>query len=374
MMARNHLSERESVGPEARAVAEHLLAEFVVAGAEIIETDILQPAETLLDLYGEDIRARAYVTADPLHGEMMLRPDFTVPVVQAHMNDGAEPRRYAYMGEVFRRQDHLDGRAREYLQVGYEVFDRQAPEADAEIFALFSRLLADLDLRPVTGDIGILIAAINGLNTILPRKKALLRHIWRPKRFRRLLDRFSGRTSLPEARVDLLKRLKSDRSEALIAAAGPMIGLRSADEVLTRIEALLMDAATPPIGADEARILNELLAFQAPAGAALTSLQDMAAVLPAIMPAIDTFAARLRALSGRGIDIDNLPFEASHGRTSMEYYDGFVFSLHAGGGGPPVASGGRYDALTAVLGRGRSIPAVGGVIRPGLVARQRGRV
>ena len=35
---------------------------------------------------------------------------------------------------------------------------------------------------------------------------------------------------------------------------------------------------------------------------------------------------------------------------------------------PPVASGGRYDALTAVLGQGRSIPAVGGVIRPGLVA------
>jgi len=33
-----------------------------------------------------------------------------------------------------------------------------------------------------------------------------------------------------------------------------------------------------------------------------------------------------------------------------------------------VASGGRYDALTAVLGQGRSIPAVGGVIRPGLLA------
>ncbi|MDB9740370.1 ATP phosphoribosyltransferase regulatory subunit, partial [Amylibacter sp.] len=29
-----------------------------------------------------------------------------------------------------------------------------------------------------------------------------------------------------------------------------------------------------------------------------------------------------------------------------------------------IASGGRYDALTAVLGAGREIPAVGGVIRP----------
>ena len=29
----------------------------------------------------------------------------------------------------------------------------------------------------------------------------------------------------------------------------------------------------------------------------------------------------------------------------------------------------RYDALTAALGGGRSIPAVGGVIRPGLVLK-----
>jgi ATP phosphoribosyltransferase regulatory subunit len=67
-----------------------------------------------------------------------------------------------------------------------------------------------------------------------------------------------------------------------------------------------------------------------------------------------------------------LAFEASHGRTSLEYYDGFVFSFHGPEGLPPVASGGRYDALTAVLGQGASIPAVGGVIRPGLVARLRG--
>ncbi|MGB4826882.1 MAG: ATP phosphoribosyltransferase regulatory subunit, partial [Paracoccaceae bacterium] len=71
-------------------------------------------------------------------------------------------------------------------------------------------------------------------------------------------------------------------------------------------------------------------------------------------------------------DVATLPFEASHGRTTLEYYDGFVFSFHGPADLPPVASGGRYDALTAVLGAGRSIPAVGGIIRPGLVARLRG--
>ena len=66
-----------------RAEGERLMAGFVAAGAVPVEADILQPAGTLLDLYGEDIRARAYVTDDPVRGEMMLRPDFTVPVVQA---------------------------------------------------------------------------------------------------------------------------------------------------------------------------------------------------------------------------------------------------------------------------------------------------
>ena len=338
-----------------------------------VDADILLPAETLLDLYGEDIRARAYVTTDPLRGEMMLRPDFTVPVVQAHMAHGADPARYCYLGEVFRKQDHLGHRASEYLQVGFEVFDRQAPEAaDAEVFALFRDLLAGLPLRAVTGDIGILMAAVRGLDTTPRRKAALLRHIWRPKRFGALLDRFSGRAAMPPMRAALLERLGAGTPATLIAAAGPLIGLREADEISSRAEALLEDAKAPPISALEAAMLYDLLQLQAPALAALTHLRGITAQLPAIGPAVDRFATRLDALAARGVDVKTLAFEASHGRTAMEYYDGFVFSFVAGE--EIAASGGRYDALTAVLGQGRSIPAVGGVVRPHLVAALRGAV
>ena len=114
------------------------------------------------------------------------------------------------------------------------------------------------------------------------------------------------------------------------------------------------------------------MSLEAPAEAALAHLRGITPLLPAIAPAVDRFAQRLAALSARGIDAATLPFEASHGRTAMEYYDGFVFSfLGPEAGLPPVASGGRYDALTAVLGQGRSIPAVGGVIRPALTAGMR---
>ena len=125
---------------KARNRANELRATFEAAGAVVVEPPVLQPAETLLDLYGEDIRARAYITSDALRGEQMLRPDFTVPVVQMHMAHGAEPARYTYAGEVFRRQEEDPDRASEYLQVGYEVFDRTNPAAaDAEVFAMIDR-------------------------------------------------------------------------------------------------------------------------------------------------------------------------------------------------------------------------------------------
>ena len=342
------------------------MAAFADAGAIPVEADILQPAEVLLDLYGEDIRARAYVTNDPLQGELMLRPDFTVPVVQMHMAGGAEPARYCYMGEVFRKQDHPSARKSEYFQVGYEVFTREAPHlADAEVFALFAGLLAPLGLRAVTGDIAILMAAVRGLKTLETRKAALLRHIWRPRRFTQLLERFGGSAPVPESRLRLLASLAAGAVPALV----PAIGLRSEAEIAARLRALQDDAAAPPISAEEVTRLEALLNLSATSTAALAHLRDLVRDMPAIAAATDRMEARLEALMAKGIDVEALDFEASHGRTTLEYYDGFVFAFHAADSAlPPVASGGRYDALTTVLGQGRSIPAVGGVIRPGLVA------
>jgi len=216
------------------------------------------------------------------------------------------------------------------------------------------------------------MAAVRGLSTTDRRKAALLRHIWRPQRFRALLDRFAGRAPVPPARAALLQRLASGDPAGLIEAAGPLVGLRGPEDIAARAEALIEDAKAPPIAAPEAALLYDLLSLEAPAQAALAHLRGIAPLLPAIGPAVEAFAARLDALAANGIDVATLPFEASHGRTTLEYYDGFVFSFHGPEGMPPIASGGRYDALTAVLGAGRSIPAVGGIVRPGLVARLKG--
>lgn len=351
-----------------KSLAATMLGAFESHGATRIEADILQPAGTLLDLYGEDIRARAYTTSDPLRGEQMLRPDFTVPVVQMHMDGGAEPARYCYMGEVFRRQEDDDARANEYMQVGFEAFDRDAAKADAEVFALFSKLLDPYAVAPVTGDIGLLTAAVKGLKTSDRRKGALLRHIWRPRKFRALLERFASPAQLAPERAALLEAADP------LEEAKPMIGKRTLGEISGRINALRQDAAADPISTSEVALLNDLMVIRETATNAASQLRDIAVDMPALQPAVDRFEARLDALARAGCDPQTLPFEASYGRTSMEYYDGFVFGFTAvdHADWPAVATGGRYDALTEQLGRigetARAIPAVGGVMRPGLLA------
>ena len=340
-----------------QAIGQRFLAAFRDAGAVEVAPDILLDAATLLDLYGEDIRARAYVTADPVRGEVVLRPDFTVPVVRAHMETGAEPARYCYLGEVFRKQDHGETRPEhprdnEYLQAGFEVFARDAG-ADAEVFALFHRLLTPYGLSATMGDMDILLDAVRALPVSEARRAALLHHIWRPIRFSRLLARFSAPAS-PRALPD---------------SAAPWTGLRTGSEMEARIATLSAEPDEPPLPAVWANRLTRLFAVDAPAPQALAQLRELASEIPAIVEAVDRLATRLDQLAARGTDPVAIRFAASHGRETMEYYDGMTFTFTAPHPDwPPVASGGRYDALTAQLGAGRAIPAVGGIIRPGLIA------
>lgn len=351
--------------------ADRILRLFSNSGAKIVQPAILQQADTLLDLYGEDIRARAYVTSDPFNGEMMLRPDFTVPIVKKHMNDLMEDEtaRYAYCGKVFRRQERNSDRASEYLQVGYEIFDRaDVVKSDTDAFCIIKEALGDLPLRIVTGDIGILMAAVSGLKTTDRRKRALLRHIWRPKRFITTLENFSNDLSSSTERFDDFDEETSFDKNA------KEIGLRSKSEVIKRIENLLLDSKAAPISTTERGVLNSLLNIGEKCPQALIQLKALLPDMPALKSAIEKFERRLSALDKANVDLSVIDFEISYGRTSMEYYDGFVFGFYSENNInlPPIATGGRYDALTKHIGKGREIPAVGGVVRPDLILQSKG--
>src|SRR5215467_1708082 len=173
-----------SAAPDARAEA--LLASFTRAGYTRVAPAILQPAEPFLDLSGEDIRKRMYLTTDPRGRELCLRPDLTIPVSRDYLASPAagKPRGFCYLGPVFRHRDEGGG---EFLQAGIESFGRpDTAAADAEMLALGLDATAHYGLGAPDirmGDVALFSALVAALD---------LAPAWK----RRLIKDFNHKTSL----------------------------------------------------------------------------------------------------------------------------------------------------------------------------------
>ncbi|MEM1298561.1 MAG: ATP phosphoribosyltransferase regulatory subunit [Pseudomonadota bacterium] len=351
-------------GPGQEALADllaTLAAHFRAAGAEPLDVPHLFAGDTLLDLYGEDLRARAFLFPDAERGnELCLRPDFTVPVALAHGAAGWDRQEtYCYSGPVFRRQPQGQGRPTEYLQAGIESFgDDDTAAADARIYALLRRGLETAGVSVTEtqmGDLSIPFALLDALDMPDRRRAALRRHFWRPNRFQALLDRACSPPEPSPTRAALL---------AGEAEFGDALGLRTVADIQARIEQLAEETAAPPMPTADARLIDAVLQIDCAPTDAPRRLRDLSSEA-GLAAVTDRFEARLDALAAEGVAPGEIRFSTSFGR-NLEYYDGFVFEIRAAGTGehPPLAGGGRYDALTAKLGAASQIPAIGGIIRP----------
>lgn len=354
-----------------------LAALFAEAGHRLVEPGHLQPAGLLLHVYGEDIRARSFIFPDNERiGELCLRPDFTVPVARMHgAAPGWEtPARYGYLGPVFRRQDRPEARPLEYLQAGVERFgEEDRPAADAAVLALIREGLSALgirEMRVTVGDLGIAFAAIGAVKMSDRRRAALRRHFWRPARFHALVEEYMRPTPAPSPmRASLMAALDAPDPAARLremAEGAQLVGLREPEEVLARARELKAAAEEPPLAGEAGALIEAVLAVHGPADAVPARLGDLARGAGVDLGApLAALEARLERLDAAGIAPATLDFDAAFGR-NLEYYDGFVFEIvsPAHPGLPPLAGGGRYDAMTTRLGAPRPVPAVGGMIRP----------
>ncbi|MEM7057363.1 MAG: ATP phosphoribosyltransferase regulatory subunit [Pseudomonadota bacterium] len=347
---------------------------FSGAGYTPLAAPYLFPGNVLLDVYGEDLRARAFLFPDQGRGnELCLRPDFTVPVALAHGESGWDRQAaYAYQGPVFRNQPQGQDRPVEYLQAGIERFgDVDAVTADAQIFALLHRGLAALGIgRPqaTIGDLAIPFALLDALDMPDHRRTALRRHFWRPNRFQDLLRRACAPHNPSKSRMALLT---DPAWEDQISKAGEAIGLRKTSDVVQRLGDLAREAKAPPMRRADADLIGAVLGWHGPAMEGPAALRALTSDTT-IGAAVGRMEARLDALADQGIDLSRLIFDASFGR-NLEYYDGFVFEMRAPGQGehPPLAGGGRYDSMTTRLGAPEAVPAIGGIIRPEAVLESR---
>ena len=369
------MSRLSSIGNERISLKrelERLISIFEKIGSNYVEIPTLLQSDLLLDLYGEELNSRTYIFNDPVKGNLMLRPDFTVPIVQLHIKTNTKNAQYCYSGKVWRKQDYLSSRPSEYLQVGIECFGgSDIAKEDAKLFPIISKAVGFTDLKIVTGDLGVLRSAINGLEINQRCKNALLRQLWRPKRFLHVLQYFSNSIHfIKNDKKEIIDLFKSGKLIEKINSYNSTIGLRTSKDIIERVSELSNDIVNNQLQENDVKLLQNLLKISCSLVDAPKNIKKLTYSHDYLKKAAILLENRLDNLSETGINVKQIDFEVSFGRTSMEYYDGFVFEM-----GPkkqinsiPFAQGGRYNELTRILSRlqgyHKSTNSVGGIIRP----------
>jgi ATP phosphoribosyltransferase regulatory subunit len=360
---------QDLAGPDPRAQA--LLGSYARAGYAQIDPPVLQPAEPFLDLSGEDIRRRMFLTTDPEGRELCLRPDLTIPVSRAYLAspEAGKPAGFCYLGPVFR---HRENAPAEFLQAGIESFGRaDKAAADAEMLALGLEATTQYGIAAPQirmGDVGLFAAFIAALD---------LAPVWK----RRLIKDFNRKTSLAhdldqmtlapangskEYQGVLAALAGSDPKAAhalvtdLLSIAGiATVGGRSVAEIADRfLEQSTLNAPTR-LPRDSRALIERFLSLAGDPDEAAGELHTLANdARISFGPALDLFENRTGFLAARGVDVRAIKFSTAFGR-GFDYYTGFVFELHDARGKSPLVAGGRYDGLLTRLGAPAPIPAVG---------------
>ena len=357
--------------PDARAEA--LVASYERAGYVRLAPALLQPAEPFLDLSGEDIRRRMYLTLDPSGNELCLRPDLTIPVSRDYLASpkAGKPAGYCYLGPVFR---HSDKGPNEFLQAGIEFFGRTDTAAtDAEMLALGLEAATHYGATAPEirmGDVGLFAALVAALDLAPAWKRRLLKDFNRKKSLAEDLERLSlaATNGRPEYQGVLAALAGADPKGAhalvtdLLSIAGiTAVGGRSVGEIADRFLEQAALGATTALPRETRQVIEKFLAISGDPDDVAEKLRALASeVADALNPAIDLLESRTGFLAARGVDLKRIRFSTAFGR-GVDYYTGFEFELHEpdSDGSNPLVAGGRYDGLLTRLGAPVPIPAVG---------------
>ena len=351
--------------------AQTLAASYVRAGYVQVDPPVLQPAEPFLDLSGEDIRRRMFLTSDPDGRELCLRPDLTIPVSRDYLAspDVGKPVGFCYLGPVFR---HRDNASSEFVQAGIESFGRaDTAAADAEMVALGLEAATHYGLSAPEirmGDVGLFSAFIAVLDLAPAWKRRLIKDFNRKSSLRHDLDQLTIATAngSPEYQGVLAALANSDPKGAhhlvtdLLSIAGiAAVGGRSVAEIADRfLEQASLNAPTR-LPRETRGLIERFLSIGGDPDEAAGELRALAADANIALEApLSLLETRTGFLAARGVDVRAIKFSTGFGR-GFDYYTGVVFELHDPRAKAALVAGGRYDGLLTRLGAPSPIPAVG---------------
>lgn len=267
-----------------------------------VETPLLED-RPVLERAGR-IKDSAFQLFDTDGSLLMLRPDLTLPVARLVAGRVAAddlPARFRYAAPVVREEPSLRGQPRQFTQLGVELVGDDGASSEVEVVRLLAEALSALDVpswRIVFGSVTPLKALLDACAPTEAFREEVL-----------ALVHDSDLVTLDEL-VDGTEGLPAPVVRALHEV--PRMG--GGVEVISRTDRLLAEAGVPgdERGTEELSALADALA--------------------------DLFA------EGR------VSFDFSI-INSFDYYTGIIFKGYADGVAASLASGGRYDAVLANLGR-----------------------
>ncbi len=307
------------------AWADALLASFERAGYARVTPPILQPAEPFLDLSGEDIRKRMYLTTDPQGRELCLRPDLTIPVSRDYLASAAAGKAagYCYLGPVFRAEDNGGARpphgTRGPANSCRPASSRSAGRIRRPPMPKCSRsvsrrraITASTAPQTQTGDVGLYSALVAALELAPIWKRRLMKDFNRKSHLAHDLERLalSAAKERPEYQGVLSALAGSDPKAAralvtdLLSIAGiRTVGGRSVGEIADRFLEQAAIGAGSGLPHEIGALIQRFLAISGDPDAAAADLRALAA--DARLPldaALDLFESRTGFLAARGVD------------------------------------------------------------------------
>lgn len=349
--------------------ASELIAEFDSRKTVRVNTPVIQPAEPFLNMAGEDLRRRIFMTESETGESLCLRPEFTIPVCLRHIQTATgTPKRYSYLGEVFRQR--REG-SNEFYQAGIEdLGDKDVAAADAravsDALGILHKIVPHANLTVTLGDQKVFEAVVAALGLPLGWQKrlvqafgntaqldSLLESLVSPKPMTGLDARVAGllATGDESVLVDYIDTVMKETGYSTNASRSPADIARRLREKLALAATRLPDTSF--------KLLKEFLALQVKLSEASSALSKFAADAGLkIESALSDFDTRIAALSKAGVDLSVVNYRAAFGRP-LDYYTGLVFEVVEANGTSVLAGGGRFDRLMNLLGAEEHIPAVG---------------
>lgn len=351
-------------------IAADLASYFATASSEAVDIPILQPADPFLDMAGEDLRSRIFLTENENGDSLCLRPEFTIPVCRNHIAlNAATPKRYSYIGEVF-RQRREGGTS--FHQAGIEdLGGDNEPASDARSLSdalnAVHQAAPNASLQVLLGDQSVFEAVLASLG--LPRgwQKKLARAFGSAELLEQALqDLASPRLGnvIPERLRQIVDEQGEDAlvtalaQEMQVAGISPAAG-RSPSEIARRLMEKQQLAAVQ-LADRVLTALKTFLSIRVPLEQATVQLTEFAEQNGLDLgAALQSFGKRVEEMCKTGIDLAIITYDAGFGRP-LDYYTGLVYEITSRDADCGViVGGGRYDRLLTMLGAKERISGVG---------------